>query len=235
MRWLEGLGHRNYSYQMLLVPEMFGPIFFMNGNPERVRNTIGMLNLETVGAGQQWCLKKSLIEDRRLERALRAATVETDVPFKEIGFFEGYGNDERVYAWPPFAIPGVALQRYPFAEYHTSLDTPDIIEVRYLKEALSICENFISIMENEYVPAYTSSFQPWLTKRQLYFDSINNPEKSNKLNNRLLFHIDGKNSLLDLALIADLSFAEVQAYLGQFEQQGLIEMIPVKWSRGTAT
>jgi len=235
MRWLEGLEDRNYSYQMLLVPEMFGPIFFMNENPGRIRNTVGMLNLETVGAGQQWCLKKCLTEDQRLERVLRAAIVETGLPFKEIGFFEGYGNDERVYAWPTFAISGVALQRYPFSEYHTSLDTTDIIDERYLEEALSISENFISIMENDFVPVYTSTFQPWLTKRQLYFDSIDNPEKNHKLNNHVLFHIDGNNSLLDVAQIADLSFAEVQAYLGQFEKQGLIERRPVEWLEGATT
>ena len=52
----------------------------------------------------------------------------TGLPFNELEFFEGYVNDEKVYAWPKIDVQGVAIQRYPFAEYHTSGDTVDLIE-----------------------------------------------------------------------------------------------------------
>ena len=231
MRSIEDLDKRKYSYQMLLVPEMLGPIFFMNENPEKVQNTIGMLNLETVGAGLEWCLKKSIQEGCRFENVLRGAIGETGVPFREIDFFDGYGNDERVFSWPTFGIPGVALQRFPFAEYHTSNDTLEIIEEQYLNEALKICENFISIMENDYIPEYTNLFQPWLTKRDLYYDSIDNPGKNHKLNNLVLFNVNGTNSVLDLARIADLSFFEVQQYLERFAEQNLMRRRHIIWPK----
>lgn len=232
MRFIEDLDVRNYSYLMLLVPEMLGPIFFMDENPERVRNIIGMLNLETVGAGSEWCLKKSLHESCQLEIMLREAIKETGVAFREIGFFKGYGNDERIFEWPTFGIPSVALQRYPFPEYHTSNDNPKIINAQYLIDALLICENFVRILENDYIPAYTGLFQPWLTKRDLYFDNADDPQKNYKLNNLVIFNIDGKHSVLDLAKLADLSFNEVQEYLCRFVKQDLIKRRPLLWPGG---
>jgi len=231
MRFIENLPNRNYSYMMLLVPELFGPIFFMDENRDKIRNTIGMLNLETVGAGCEWCLKKSLQEGSLLESILRQAIKQTGVSFRETGFFEGYGNDERVFEWPTFKIPGVALQRYPFNEYHTSNDNPDIIDEKYLNEALTICENFVEILENDYIPAYTYLFQPWLTRRDLYFDHNDNPEKYQKLNNQILFNIDGKHSLLDLSILAEIPFTDVEDYLSKFEKQGLIQRNAIMWPK----
>ena len=47
-------------------------------------------------------------------------------------FRDGYGNDELVFADPDFDIPMIALQHYPFDEYHTSKD--DISTVHGLEE-----------------------------------------------------------------------------------------------------
>jgi aminopeptidase-like protein len=45
MRTLEQMPDRQYSYQLLWVPEMFGPLFFAHENPSTISNTIVMLNL----------------------------------------------------------------------------------------------------------------------------------------------------------------------------------------------
>ncbi len=223
MRYLESIPERQYSYQMLLTPEMFGTLFFAYKNPEKVRNTIAMLNLETLGAGDEWCLKKARTKDVYIERVLRTAMKKTGVSFKELDFFRGYGNDERVYAWPGINIPGVSLQRYPFKEYHTSDDTPAVIKSRYLNEALEICKTFIQILENDWVPGYTNRLQPCLSRRRLYFDSIKEPENFQKYNNILLFNVNGSHSILDLAEISSLDFFDIHKYMHQFAEAGLVE------------
>ena len=48
MRGLERISDRQYSFQLLWVPEMFGPLFYAIENPEVIQHTIGMLNLEAV-------------------------------------------------------------------------------------------------------------------------------------------------------------------------------------------
>jgi aminopeptidase-like protein len=155
----------------------------------------------------------------------------SEVHYDEIGFFEGYGNDERIYSWPSISIQSAAIQKHPFYEYHTSLDVPDNIDSNSLKEALIICLNFASAIEKNYIPTYTSSIPPYLSKRKLYFDRWRDKENHHKYNNQLLFNINGENSLVDLTQITDLSFNNIWKYLESFYQQGLIDKNPILWDK----
>jgi len=223
MKGLEEIEDREFTYQLLWVPEMFGPIFYANGNPEVMNKTFGMLNLEAVGAGDEWCLKRAWKPDTRLEKTLRSAMKSTDIPFNELDFFEGYINDEKVYAWPKIDIQGVAIQRFPFREYHTSGDTIDLIDYGLMMESLDFSERFINILENDYIPDYPNSLPPWLTRRELYFDSKLDPENHNKYNNHLLYNIDGEKSVMDLSETTDLKFEVSLKYLEQLYESGVIE------------
>lgn len=229
MRFIEELPDRQYSYQMLLAPEMIGTLAFIHENPDRIANTIGMLNLETLGVGNEWRLKKALRNDTRIEKVLRAAMNTEKTLFNEIGFFDGYGNDERVYAWPTINIPGVGLQRGPFDEYHTSKDTPDIISPGHLIEALNISKSFVKILEEDCIVSYKNTLQPWLTRRSLYLDATYDPENFQKFNNRFLFNVNGKLSMLDLSEIAEIDFFVGKGYISKFIESGLAETKDIPW------
>jgi aminopeptidase-like protein len=227
MRSLMRRREREFTYQLLLVPEMFGTIFYVLNNRERIARTAGMLNLETVGAGEKWLHKASLAADSVFDRALHLAFAEADAPYQTAGFFEGYGNDERVYAWPSIGIPGVALQRYPFAYYHTHHDTPDILSRDLVIEALKVADAFIDILERDFVPRYRNVAQPWLTRHGLYFDHAVDPEQFRRLNNVALFNLDGHRSVSELARMAGVGFGLLCDYLDKFAARGLIDKAPI--------
>ena len=229
-RYLEHLQNLQYSYQLLLVPEMFGTLFYVYSNLEKIKKTVGMLNLEALGTGFEWCLKKAHKQNTRIEKVLRSAMEKEGISFKEVGFFEGYGNDERVYAWPSIGIPGVSLQRYPFEEYHTSDDTPSIINSQFLFEAFEIGKIFIQILEKDYVPQYTKKLQPWLTRNGLYFDCQKTPEDFQEFNNIVLFGVNGRSTIMELAKAAGLDFFHVYDYIEKFVQKGLVKKLDVEWS-----
>ena len=233
MRGLEKIPEREYTYQLLWVPEMFGPLFYAYENPIIINNTIGMLNLEAVGAGEEWCLKKAWKPGTRLERILRNAMKSSELPFRELEFFEGYINDEKVYSWPKINIQGVAIQRFPFREYHTSGDVVELIEDDLMLEALDFSERFIKILENDYVPEYIGHLPPWLTRRKLYFDSKLDPENHNKYNNHLLYHIDDKLSVMDLSDMAGLKFDVALGYLEQLATSGVIRKKILNINKGS--
>ena len=233
MRGLEKIPEREYTYQLLWVPEMFGPLFYAYENPKIINNTIGMLNLEAVGAGEEWCLKKAWKSGTRLERILRNAMKSSELPFRELEFFEGYINDEKVYSWPKINIQGVAIQRFPFREYHTSGDVVELIEDDLMLEALDFSERFIKILENDYVPEYTGHLPPWLTRRELYFDSKLDPENNKKYNNHLLYHIDDKLSVMDLSDMAGLKFDVALGYLEQLATSGVIRKKILNINKGS--
>jgi aminopeptidase-like protein len=222
IRYIQQLSNRKYSYQLLLVPETIGTFFYVFNNLERVKKTIGMYNLETVGAGENWVLKKALAPGSYIELALTSALKNIDTDFTVIDFFSGYGNDERVYEWPTLKIPGVALQRFPFYEYHSSDDTPDNIDELLLFEAVKVSCELVDVLEKDYIPEYTSIIPPWLTRHDLYYDSKENTTNFHKFNNLLLFNIDGSKRISDLAESAGLKFNEVVDYLSKFLNQGFI-------------
>ena len=102
-------------------------------------------------------------QPRRL--ALRVAVRDCGLPFGEVDFFHEYMDDERVYGWPSIGIPGVKLQRFPFAEYHTSADTPAIVSPAHLESALQVAETFTAILDRRRrSPETTKLLPPWLTR-----------------------------------------------------------------------
>lgn len=230
MRRLAEIPNRQYSYCMVLSPELLGTLYYAGTNPDKLAQTVGMLNLETLGAGAEPCLKKTLTGDHNLDNSLRLAYRLAGVSCRELGFFEGYGNDERVYGWPTMGIPGVAMQRYPFQEYHTSDDTPAIVSPAYLVEAVKVAEQFIWVLEQDYVPAYKNRLPPWLTRRGLYFDSKLDVERFQRFNNLVQFHVDGTRSVQKLAELAGVPFPALLEYLDAFVQQGVIVKHDVTWS-----
>ena len=227
MRELMQRSEREFTYQIFLVPEMFGTLFYILNNKDRIARTAAMLNLETIGAGDGWLLKSSLHGDSFADQALELAFRETGIPFQPGNFFQGYGNDERVYAWPMIGIPGPALQRHPFAFYHTSHDTPDILSPELIVEALKVSTSFIDVVERDYVPVFRNIAQPWLTRHGLYFDHYVDPQQFQRLNNLALFNVDGRKSVADLARLADVPFSLLYDYLERFRARGLVDKRPI--------
>ena len=223
-RYLQSLKSHKYSYQLLLLPELFGPIFYLNDNENLISKYLGMINLETVGAGQFLSLKKSLRDNFFMEDMMKLSIKNLNLDFIDLDFFDGNLNDEKIFSWPKFNINSIAIQRYPFKEYHTSSDDLKIINYDYLIEVLKILEQFTTILESDYIPKYTNKFPPWLTKRKLYFDKKNKPDlNKNKFNNHLLYSIDGKTSLSQICLRYNLDFIEAFNYLETFYKQNLIQ------------
>ena|GEM_PF-2998302 len=224
MRYIESLPHRKYSYKLLLFPETLGSFVYLHENVAESEKFLFMLNLEMLGAGDAWCLKHSMNPESYFDRALKAAFEEVGVEYRELGFFEGYENDERSFAWPTFSIPGVGIQRHPFRYYHTEMDNPDIIDENYMREGLRIAVSFIDILEKDFVPKYLLKIPPKLSKRGLYYDSVEEKEKFGRFNNLLLFNIDGRKSLVDLARTSGLGFGEIHSYLEKFRREKLIDV-----------
>lgn len=175
------------------------------------------------------CFKRTLGRDHRLDRLMRAALPAARLAYRELDFFEGYGNDERVFGWPGTGKPGVALQRFPFAEYHTSDDIPAVVSPALLLDGVRAAEAFIDLLEGDYVPRFPGPLPPWLTRRGLYFDSKLDTERFQRFNNQVLFRVDGRRSVLDLAEATEVPFVDVHEYLGKFVAQGLIATDEVPW------
>jgi len=222
MKQLATLGDRRYTYHMLLTPELLGTVAFIVEERDLVARTFGMLNLETLGAGADLCLKKAYASGSYVEALLRWTLDERRTPHRVLEFFEGYGNDERVYEWPGTRVPSPALQRYPFPEYHTSDDDLPIISGDYLAEALDVVMALLQRLERDWVPRYTSPVPPYLSRYGLYYDRWFDEELHRKFNNDALFAVDGALTVSQIARRTGIPFAKLDEYLRRFLGPGLM-------------
>jgi aminopeptidase-like protein len=223
MRYLEKLPNRKFSYQAIVSPELLGTLFYIDRNMNKVKRTFGIVNLETVGAGEELCVKRTLGGKHILDKIMTLAVKSVGTQFKEIQQFEGYGNDEHVFAWPGIGVPGIALQYHPFYEYHTSFDTPNIIQPDLMMTVFGIMIEFFKILETNYIPKIKNGVPPYLSKRNLYIDRTRDPENHSKYNRHLLFSIDGKCSLVEICENLELPYFSVVEYLQKFCDQDLID------------
>ena len=214
---------KEYSYQLLLIPEVIGTFFYLFNNQEKRKRTVSMINLETVGCGERWLIKQSFKTDNYIDRIMALVGKQIFSDFDIVNMFGGYGNEERVFEFPTIRIPSVALQRYPFDEYHSSFDTPEIISNQLLNKAFEFVEFLVDVIELDFIPEYNLLLPPWLTKHDLYFDSKDETELFNLFMNQIQYNIDGKNSLVDLAFKYNAPIKRLHNYLIQFLNKGFIK------------
>ena len=72
-----------------------------------------------------------------------------NLDYKKGGFREIYGNDEIVFDSPGYEIKTITFTRFPFKEYHTDGDTPEITSEKKLQDVLKLLENIIYNFEKQ--------------------------------------------------------------------------------------
>lgn len=214
-----------YSYKLLLIPETIGTFFYIDRNKDSLKKMKNMINLETVGSGEKWILKQSLKRSTYLDKIGELCATQTFNSYEKVDFFDGYGNEERIFEYPTINIPSICLQRYPYKYYHSSEDKPDKIEFDLLSESFEFCQRIIETLEDDYIPVYAEVIPPWLTYHGLYIDSIDESNNFSKYMNDLQFKIDGKTPLTSLANELEIDFVLLHAYLEKFHKKNIIKKI----------
>lgn len=234
MRRLSEVKKRHYTYQLLIAPELFGPMFWLNGMADtewsRVRGTV---MLKSVGNDRPLRLQKSFDENSVLCRSAMHAFKEKYGEF-DSGVFRGvYGNDETVFEAPPYSIPSVTLTRWPFEGYHSDLDTPDRIGETQLKDCVDTAFSIFKVLEmnRTYVPKFRGL--PNLSSHGLYSPMAFNSElpdfKSAELRWFRFMHTLSSilGSGLDVLKVSqdfDLPIEDVHRYVMRWVAADLVEL-----------
>jgi aminopeptidase-like protein len=232
-----------YSYRLVIGPEHLGSVFYLRDLPrvevdrmvcgifEEMPGTSGAVKAASTFLGGH-------ILDRAFANALRHhSRAHTLVPWRK-----GAGNDETVWEAPGYEVPFVEVTRCedqfaPFREYHSSLDTADLMDPAQLDEMLEILTRVIETIEGNAVirrkfdgliclsnpdyGLYLERHDPTIVK-----DLAEDSEKWGHLLDCLFRYFDGKVTILDIAEKHDLPFGRLRKYLERFEEKGLVELIP---------
>ena len=223
---LRGMSLR-YSYRFLFIPGTIGSITWLALNEDQVHRIEHGLVVTCVGDPGPPTYKRSRRGDALIDRAAAHVLGNSEKPHRIVDF-SPYGYDERQYCSPGFDLAVGSLTRTPhaeYAEYHTSADDLGFVHPEFLADSLSLYLNVLDVLENDglYVNL-TPKGEPQLGRRGLY-PSVGARGPGPELMARLwvLNLCDGRNSLLDIAERASMSFAAVKEAAQALLDGGLLD------------
>jgi len=215
-----------YSYRFLFIPGTIGSITWLARNEATIERIRHGLVITCVGDPGKFTYKKSRQGSAEIDKAAVHVLRHSGQPH-EVVEFSPYGYDERQFCSPGFDLPVGSLTRTPhgrFPEYHTSSDNLDFVKATYLGESLAIFQQVVDVLERNkrYVNLFPRG-EPQLGKRGLYPETGGGDVEMRQLALLWVLNLsNGRNSLLDIADRAGLSFEHISAAAGDLVKHGLL-------------
>jgi aminopeptidase-like protein len=202
-----------FTYRFLFIPGTIGAIAWLARNRETVGRIRAGFVLSGVGYGRH-TYKRSRRGNAMIDRAFASVLRHTVGPH-EVRDFTPYGYDERQYCSPGFDLPVGCLMGTPFgeySEYHTSADTPALIDAERLLDTVQLCRRVFDVIEgDERLRNLQPYGEPQLGRRGLYRTTGGDPLPGYELALLWVLNLsDGSHSLLDIAERANLTFSVVR-------------------------
>jgi len=235
MKRLANLPSRRYSYRLMIAPELLGPMFWLNQVGENEWSKArGVILLKSVGNQRPLRLQQSFSGNTLIDRAAHHVFKHRYEKYSFGEFRAIYGNDETVFEAPPYCIPSVTLTRWPFPQYHSNLDTPDLLDDELLNDTAKT--TFEICMTLELNISYKRNFSGLicLSRYSLYKppppQDVNGVDyyksesgRWSRLMNALPSHLSDSVNLLELAELYELPIADIYRYLEDWKEQGLVK------------
>ena len=228
--------NRKFTYTLLIAPELYGPIFWLNKiSNSKLNNLKYSILLKSVGNNNKIKLQHSVKKDTEIDKLALRALRKSQEKFLAGNFRTIYGNDEIVFDSPGFNIHTISLTRSPFPEYHTDKDTPKIISQEKLNKTYSILKTMIIDLEkkirfrNKYkgvIALSNKKYNLYLNAESPGLDKKRYTKKQklwNLLMNNLPSFLEKKMSVQEIALYHNLPYREVLQYCVKWENKNLIE------------
>jgi aminopeptidase-like protein len=214
------------SIRFLFCPETIGSISYLSHHEDLIPNLKGGIFCEMTGNLNSLALQRTRQDSHVLDRCARFVLEHRLKDYREGAFREIVGNDEMVINGPGVNVPCISLSRWPYDEYHTSDDNPEIIHEAMLVEAADVIEEIIRIYASNYVPKRTFRGPVFLSGHGLWVDWRVN-KKLNRALEKIMLRFEGKHSVFEIANELDLDYWETREYVERFRREGLVEGAPI--------
>lgn len=234
-RTLSKLPRRKYTYTLLICPELYGPVYWLD-QFATTRDILGCVLLKSVGRGGKLRIQNSFNGDSDLDYLTREALLSTQGVAESHSFRTLYGNDETAFEAPGFRIPTVTLTRYPFDQYHTSGDTPDKLSESDLKVCRQTLVRLFENLESNFIPTlnfrglvslsnqtidlYKPAFSPGMDKgnENLHEHAM----EFHRFMNYFPILVDNKSTIASISKNFNLRYEDIIKYVNDWIGCGLI-------------
>jgi aminopeptidase-like protein len=220
------LPNGSMSVRFLFCPETIGSISYLSHHEDLIPNIKAGIFCEMTGNLNSLALQRTRQDDDLLDRCARYVLEHQVEEFREGAFREVVGNDEMVINGPGVNIPCISLSRWPYDEYHTSDDNPEIIKEEMLREAVDTIEEIVRIYASNYIPQRTFRGPVFLSGYGLWVDWRENL-KLNRALEKIMLRFEGEHSVFDIADELNLDYWETREYVERFLAEGLVQTLPI--------
>ncbi len=219
-----------YGYYFLIVPETIGSICWFSENEEKANTIDYAWFFEMLGHNNRFILQKSRqgnsIIDKAFEVVLKSNNKHGN---HETGKFrEIVASDEMVSNGPGFDIPTPSLTRWPYPEYHTSDDNPNIIKEENLNESLIVTNELWKALNNNIFvkrlfkgPVMLSRYGLWVDWRE--------DRQLNLKTEAIMMLLEGDKSIIDIAFETGLPISKVLKFINKLKENNLVEFNNKAW------
>jgi aminopeptidase-like protein len=214
------------SVRFLFCPETIGSICYLSHHEDLIPKLKAGIFCEMTGNNNSLVMQRTRQDKDLLDHCARYVLEHQVEKFREGAFREVVGNDEMVINGPGVNIPCISLSRWPYDEYHTSDDNPDIIHEEKLVEAADTIEEIIRVYASNYTPKRTFRGPVFLSGHGLWVDWRVNL-KLNRALEKIMLRFEGQHSVFDIADELDLNYWETRAYVDRFKEAGLVQALPI--------
>jgi aminopeptidase-like protein len=210
------------SVRFLFAPETIGSICYLSHHEDLIAEFKGAMFCEMTGNRNSLVLQHSRQDNHLIDRIAQYVLNQQGKEFRQGAFREVICNDEMVINGPGVDIPCISISRWPYDEYHTSDDNPDIIHEDMLVEAADVVEKIVRIFASNYIPRRTFRGPVFLSGYDLWVDWRVNKDLNRALE-QIMLHFEGKESVFDIAEMLNLNYQDVWQYVNQFAAHGLVQ------------
>ncbi len=197
-----------HTLRFVFLPETIGIITFLSQNEALIPDIKWGIVFDSIGTSNRLMFMKSLMGTTQLDRCTKLVFEDQISEYKEYDFLslEGYGNDERALQAPGVDIPSVSISRFPYPQYHSSLDNPDIISHKSIRQVKNLIFDIIRAMDLDCIPVKQFKGIPQLSKMKYLNELFVSNPRNKKAIHKFLFLMNGKRSISKIALETDMPF-----------------------------
>jgi aminopeptidase-like protein len=210
-----------YTYKFLILPETIGSIAYLSKNEGIIPKIKYGLFLEMLGNDNTHALQLTRQGNTKLDRMARYIMKRNLKDFREGPFRKIVANDEMVFNGPGVDIPMISISRFPYPEYHTSDDAPNIISEQHLIESKNLILEILDILDKDYIPKREFKGPVFLSRYGLWVDWRTNRNLYDAIE-QIMLQLEGDKSVFDIAEGLQIEFEDVLGYVNRFYDKGLI-------------
>ena len=208
----------NHTIKFIFHTETIGTIAYLSKRQKDFKKIKGAIVLDIVGNRNTFLYQESFKEESSVDFATEYVFKKNLKKFRVAKFQKIMGSDELTYNDPKIGIPGVLISTYPFKEYHTNFDSPNLIDEKQLMTAKKLTGEILALLDLDFIPE--RNYIGALLRGPIgwFLDSM---EENAKLD-LFQYRMDGKKSVLQIAGEIGLDLTLALKFARDLSDRGLI-------------